>query len=138
VRCHAGTEGLGAFLAELDILVCLLPLTPQTRGILAEPVFRQLPRGAALINAGRGGHLVADDLLAALDSEHLSAAVLDVTDPEPLPADHPFWRHRQVLLTPHVASSTDPATAAHFVADAILRCRTGAPLPGLVDRAAGY
>ena len=138
VRCYAGTEELGAFLAELDILVCLLPLTPETRGMLAEPVFRQLPRGAALINAGRGGHLIATDLLAALDNRHLSAAILDVTDPEPLPADHPFWRHPRILLTPHVASSTDPATAAHFVADAILRHRAGKPLPGLVDRVAGY
>ncbi|GAA0337345.1 glyoxylate/hydroxypyruvate reductase A [Sphingomonas oligophenolica] len=138
VRCHAGTEELPAFLAELDILICLLPLTPETRDILAGPVFRQLPRGAAVINAGRGGHLVAADLLAALDSEHLSAAILDVTDPEPLPADHPFWCHPRVLLTPHVASSTDPATAAHFVADAILRHREGKSLPGLVDRAAGY
>ncbi len=97
-----------------------------------------LPAGAALINVGRGGHLVATDLLAALDRGHVSAAILDVTDPEPLPADHPFWCHPRVLLTPHVASSTDPAAAAHFVADAILRSRAGKPLPGLVDRLAGY
>jgi len=115
-----------------------LPLTPETRGLLAEPVFSQLPRGAALINAGRGSHLVAADLLAALDSDHLSAAILDVTAPEPLPAHHPFWCHPRILLTPHVASSTDPATAAHFVADAILRHRAGKPLPGLIDRVAGY
>jgi glyoxylate/hydroxypyruvate reductase A len=129
---------LPAFLAGLDILICLLPLTPETRGLLAAPVFRTLPAGAALINAGRGGHLIASDLLAALDSGHLSAAILDVTDPEPLPADHPFWHHRRVLLTPHVASRTDPASAARFVAEAIFSDRAGLPLPGRVDRSAGY
>jgi glyoxylate/hydroxypyruvate reductase A len=138
VRCHTGMEALPAFLGDVDILVCLLPLTPETRGILARPVFRQLRPGAAIINVGRGAHLVATDLLAALDDSHLSAAILDVTDPEPLSADHPFWRHPRVLLTPHVASSTDPAAAACFVADAILRSREGKPLPGLVDRLAGY
>lgn len=138
VRCHMGMNELSAFLSDVDILVCLLPLTPETRGLLAGPVFRQLPPGAAVINVGRGAHLVAADLLAALDDNHLSAAILDVTDPEPLPADHPLWRHPRVTLTPHVASSTDPAAAAHFVADAILRSREGKPLPGLVDRQAGY
>lgn len=138
VHCHAGMAALPDFLARLDMLICLLPLTPETRGLLAAPVFRALPAGAALINAGRGGHLIASDLLAALDSGHLSAAILDVTDPEPLPADHPFWHHPRVLLTPHVASSTDPASAAGFIADAILRDRAGMPLPGRVDRSAGY
>jgi glyoxylate/hydroxypyruvate reductase A len=138
VHCHTGMAALPAFLAGLDILICLLPLTPETRGLLAAPVFRALPAGAALINAGRGGHLIASDLLAALDSGHLSAAILDVTDPEPLPADHPFWHHPRVLLTPHVASSTDPASAAHFVAGAILCDRARMPLPGRVDRSAGY
>jgi glyoxylate/hydroxypyruvate reductase A len=138
VHCHASMAALPAFLAGLDILICLLPLTPETRGLLAAPVFRALPAGAALINAGRGGHLIASDLLAALDEDHLSAAILDVTDPEPLPADHRFWHHPRILLTPHVASSTDPASAARFVADAILRDRAGMPLPGLVDRSAGY
>jgi glyoxylate/hydroxypyruvate reductase A len=138
VRCHTGMDELPAFLSDLDILVCLLPLTPETRGLLAAPVFQQLPPGAAVINVGRGAHLVAVDLLAAIDDNHLSAAILDVTDPEPLPADHPFWGHPRILLTPHVASSTDPAAAAQFVADAILRSREGKPLPGLVDRQAGY
>lgn len=138
VRCYAGDAARDAFLAELDILVCLLPLTPETRGILSAGLFDRLPHGAAIVNAGRGGHLVADDLLAALASGQVSTAMLDVTDPEPLPPEHPFWRHPAIILTPHVASSTDPAAAVQFVANAVRRSRAGEPLPGLVDRVSGY
>ncbi|MEY9358918.1 glyoxylate/hydroxypyruvate reductase A [Bradyrhizobium yuanmingense] len=138
VTCYAGADALPEFLAQADILVCLLPLTDQTRGILDAELFARLPRGAGLVNVGRGPHLVEADLLAALDSGALSGAVLDVTDPEPLPAGHPFWSHPRILLTPHNASMTTPDTAVDFVLDVIARHRRGEELPGLVDRRRGY
>ncbi|MBH5390864.1 2-hydroxyacid dehydrogenase [Bradyrhizobium diversitatis] len=138
VICYAGADALPEFLAQADILVCLLPLTDQTRGILNAELFARLPRGAGLVNVGRGPHLVEADLLAALDSGALSGAVLDVTDPEPLPAGHPFWSHPRILLTPHNASMTTPDTAVDFVLDVIARHRRGEELPGLVDRSRGY
>jgi glyoxylate/hydroxypyruvate reductase A len=133
-----GDEGFGRFLAALDILICLLPLTPQTRGILDARTFNLLPRGAALVNVGRGGHLVESDLLAALDSGQLYAAVIDVLAQEPAPPDHPFWTHPRILLTPHVASMTQPATAARLVIENIRRFERGEPLLNVVDRARGY
>jgi glyoxylate/hydroxypyruvate reductase len=104
IHCFHGSDGLGALLARTEILVCLLPLTPATEGILDAALFARLPHGAALINCARGRHLVEADLLAALDSGRLGAAVLDVCRDEPLPPDHPFWRHERILLTPHVAA----------------------------------
>jgi glyoxylate/hydroxypyruvate reductase A len=138
IECFAGAETLPAFLARTDILVCLLPLTDATRHILNRELFAQLPRGAALINTGRGGHLQQDHLLQALESGQLSAAVLDVADPEPLAADHPLWHHPRVMLTPHVASMTQPDSAVEVVLDNLRRHRAGQPLIGLVDRARGY
>jgi glyoxylate/hydroxypyruvate reductase len=138
VATYAGNETLDAFLAEVDILVCLLPLTDETRGILNGRLFARLPAGAALINCGRGGHLVEAELLAALDGGHLAAAILDVTDPEPPAPDHPFWSHPKVLLTPHIASMTRPETAVDFVLATIARHRAGEPIEGLVDRQRGY
>jgi len=138
VSCYAGEEALRDFLAQTDILVCLLPLTGQTRGILNRSLFEALPRGAKLVNVGRGGHLVADDLIDALDRGVLSAAVLDVAEPEPLAAGHPFWSHPRILLTPHNASMTAPETAVEFVLETIGRHRRGESLPGLVDRERGY
>jgi glyoxylate/hydroxypyruvate reductase A len=138
VDCYAGAEGLGPFLRQCDILVCLLPLTPATRGILDARLLQQLPQGAALINVARGGHLDNQALLAALDSGRLSAAVLDVCEPEPLPEDHPFWHHPRILLTPHIASVTRPDTAAGIVLENIRRHRRGEPLRDVVDRTAGY
>ena len=137
-RCYAGQEELPTFLAETDILVCLLPLTAETRGLLNHELFARLPAGAAIVNVGRGGHLVAADLVGALDSGHLSAAILDVAEPEPPPPEHPFWSHHKILLTPHVASNTRPETGVEFVLDTIARHRRGEPLPGLVDRRKGY
>jgi glyoxylate/hydroxypyruvate reductase A len=133
-----GEDGLPAMLAQTDILVCLLPLTPQTRGIVNARTLALLPRGAFLLNAARGGHVVADDLLAALDSGHVAAAALDVFEPEPLPADHPFWTHPRVLVTPHAASITIPSSAAPQVVENIRRAREGRPLINLVDFATGY
>ncbi|MBR1150581.1 glyoxylate/hydroxypyruvate reductase A [Bradyrhizobium sp. JYMT SZCCT0428] len=138
VRCYAGRETLPDFLAQTDILVCLLPLTDETRGILNTGLFEALPRGAKLVNVGRGGHLVEADLIAALERGLLSAAVLDVAKPEPLPAGHPFWSHPRILLTPHIASMTTPEAAVEFVLDTIGRHRRGEALPGRVDRDRGY
>jgi len=138
VQTFAGADQLQHFLAGCDILVCLLPLTPATRGILNRDLFAGLPAGASLVNVGRGPHLVNADLLAALDAGRLSRAILDVTDPEPLPPDHAFWTHPRVFVTPHVASMTQPETAAPLLLENIRRHQRGEPLLGVVDRGRGY
>lgn len=138
VRSFAGDDDLGPFLAETAILVCLLPLTDATRGILNAALFARLPRGARLINVARGGHLVEPDLIDALDRGHLAHASLDVFGEEPLPADHPFWRHPAIDITPHAASYSLPESAADGVAENIRRLRAGEPLLDVVDRGRGY
>ncbi|PWC35811.1 glyoxylate/hydroxypyruvate reductase A [Azospirillum sp. TSO35-2] len=138
VACHHGADGLDAMLAETDILIVLLPLTPDTRGFLDARLFATLPRGAGLVHAGRGPQLDHAALLDALDSGQLSGAVVDVTDPEPLPADHPFWIHPNILLTPHVASVTQPESAAQAVIANLRRHFAGQDPVGLVDRQRGY
>ena len=138
VHCYAGEEELHAFLARTDILVCLLPLTDSTRGILNARVFDALPEGAAVINVGRGDHLVENDLLAALDSGRLRAAILDVCKTEPPARNHPFWGHPRIWLTPHVASTTQPESGALAVLANLRRHQQGEPMEGLVDRARGY
>jgi len=135
---HAGVRGLDEMLARSDILVCLLPMTPETENILDAGLFARLPRGAGLINAGRGRHLVEADLLAALDSGRLAAAVLDVFRDEPLPSNHPFWRHPRIVVTPHVAADTHPPTAAPIIAAAIRDFAAGRPIANIVDPAHGY
>jgi glyoxylate/hydroxypyruvate reductase A len=138
VDCHAGPKELPRFLADCDILVCLLPLTSATRGILDAKLFAALPAGTTVINASRGPMLVDADLLAALDSGHLGGAVLDVFDPEPLPSDHPFWSHPRILMTPHIATMTQPETAALVVLDAIRRHQRGEPIDNVIDPRRGY
>ncbi len=138
VESFHGAAGFDAMLARTDILVCLLPLTPQTRGLIDARALSLLPRGAHLLNAARGGHVVQADLLAALDQGRLAGAALDVFEPEPLPADHPFWTHPKVVMTPHAASITIPASAAPQVVDNLRRARAGQPLLNLVDFGAGY
>ncbi len=137
VECFHGAE-LPRMLARSDILICLLPLTPATRGIINREALEALPRGAFLLNAARGGHVVAEDLLAALDSGHVAGAALDVFEPEPLPAGHAFWTHPKVFMTPHAASITIPESVAPQVIDNIRRLKEGRPLLNLVDFAAGY
>jgi glyoxylate/hydroxypyruvate reductase len=138
VECYAGADTFDAFLARTDILVCLLPLTDATRGLIDKRVFDKLPKGASFINVGRGPHVNQQDLLDALNSGHLHAAILDVTDPEPLPPEHAFWTHPRVRLTPHIASATRPETAVDVVLDNLRRHREGLPMIGEIDRARGY
>ncbi len=125
VESFAGLGQLPAFLSKCEILVCLLPLTAETRGILNAALFAQLPRGASLINAARGGHLVEADLLPAMASGQIVAATLDVFEKEPLPADHPFWSAERLYITPHNASITDPRSAAWRIAKQIAKFEAG-------------
>ncbi len=138
VECFWGEEKLSKFLGRSDILICLLPLTDETRGMLNKQTLSQLPAGASLVHVGRGPQLVTADLLQALDSGHLREAILDVTDPEPLPADHPLWTHPQVTLTPHIASMTQPETAIEVVLQNLENFKLKRSLTGLVDRKKGY
>jgi glyoxylate/hydroxypyruvate reductase len=138
ITCFHGADQLAGFLKQTDILVCLLPLTEQTRGVLNAQLFSLLPTEARLLHVGRGPQLDQHALIEALDSGRLAAAMLDVTDPEPLPESHPLWSHPKVMITPHIASVTQPHTAAQSVVENILRHRAGENLIGLVDRALGY
>jgi len=134
----AGHKSLDAFLAHTQILVCLLPLTAATRGLVDAEFLRKLPRGACIINASRGECLVEDDLLAAIDSGHIAGATLDVFAREPLPPDHPFWNHPRMTITPHVASLTSLEGGARHIAAAIDDLEADRIPPGLVSRGNGY
>ncbi len=138
VETSAGRDALEPFLGRCNIIVCLLALTPETRGILDARAFRAMKQGAYLVNPARGHHVVDDDLVAALDAGGLSGACLDVFRAEPLPRGHPFWRHPKVTVTPHAAALTLAPSAAPQVAENYRRARDGRPLLNLVERARGY
>ena len=138
VTCFSGESELPAFLGQCDILICLLPLTQATRGILNRHNFGLLPKGAGLINAARGGHLVEADLLEALNEGQVSGAVLDVLNAEPPATDHPFWRDARILLTPHIASSTSIESGGRALLENVRRHEAGLPMHGLVERTKGY
>jgi glyoxylate/hydroxypyruvate reductase A len=129
---------LDAVLEKSDVVVCLLPLTPHTRHILNARTLRKIRLGGAVINVARGGHLVAEDLIAALDSGHLAHAYLDVFEHEPLPHDHPLWTHPGITITPHTAALTEPRTAIPKIVENVERLRRGEPPLNLVDFDAGY
>jgi glyoxylate/hydroxypyruvate reductase A len=138
VDCFDGADGLQRFLPSVDILVCLLPLTNETRGILNKELFDRLPTGASLVHAGRGQHLRHDDLLSALETGQLRSAFLDVVDPEPLPDTHPFWRHPKIILTPHIACMTRVEMLATAIAGNLDRHGAGKPMAGVVAVERGY
>jgi glyoxylate/hydroxypyruvate reductase A len=136
--CFAGAAELDVFLARSEVLVCLLPATPETTGIIAAPLLARLPRGAGLVQVGRGVQQVLPDIVAALDSGQLSSAVLDVFDPEPLAPDSPAWSHPRITVTPHVGSLPSRMERARYVADCIARFERGEALPNLFDPERGY
>lgn len=133
-----GQSVLSDFLAQSDVLICLLPLTEDTQGVLCRTLFECLPKGAFVINPGRGGHLIDDDLVNAVDSGHLSGALLDVFHTEPLAEDHPFWTHPKIIITPHVAAKSVPGKSSDQIIDSI-RCVERGDVPaGQVNRLQGY
>jgi glyoxylate/hydroxypyruvate reductase A len=138
VALQHGDEGLRNVLRGADIVVVLLPATRATRHLLDAERLGQLRAGASIVNVGRGSVIDDDALVAALDAGRIEAAILDVFHTEPLPREHPFWRHERVWVYPHVAAETDPRSASRVVADTIRRYRAGAPLPEEVDLAQGY
>ena len=143
VQCFSGAGGLDTFLARTDVLVSLLPATPETDGILNRALIRKLARSGpfgapVLINAGRGRQQVEEDILAALEAGELHGATLDVFRTEPLPPDSPFWSHPRVTLTPHIAADSDPQVICEYVARQIAAYEASGKLSNLVDRARGY
>ena len=141
VQCFAGEAGLADFLAATQVLVCLLPLTPQTEGIMRRETLRQLKPGAYVINVARGSHLVDEDLLALIDSGHLAGATLDVFRTEPLPAGHPFWQHPKITITPHTSARTLRDETIAQIAGKMAAFENGqalASLAGVVNPDQGY
>jgi glyoxylate/hydroxypyruvate reductase A len=138
VATFAGPDGLRACVQDCAVLVNLLPLTPETRGLLNRETLGWLRPGAQIINVARGAHVVDDDLLALLDSGHIGQAALDVFHTEPLPADHPYWHHPRVTLTPHTSARTLRDDTIAQIAGNIRAWQQGQPLSGVVDRARAY
>jgi glyoxylate/hydroxypyruvate reductase A len=138
ITSFAGRDELQECVAGAQILICLLPLTEDTRGMLCSETFEPLAPGAVLIHAARGAHLIEADLLSALESGRLSRAILDVFATEPLPSDHAFWRHPRITVTPHVAAITRAGTGAADIVENYRRALAGEPLINQVDRAKGY
>ena len=138
VQVFIGEAEFDAFLSEADILICLLPLTPETENILNRETLKKLPENAFVINVARGHHVVDEDLIEMIDNGHLSGASLDVFREEPLPADHPFWSHPKINITPHTASVTDPASAVFQVLENYDRLQKNEPLKNIVSPELGY
>ncbi len=138
VTVYSGKQGFRNLLARSCVVINILPLTAQTENILDARAFSFMPRSAYLVNIARGGHVVDADLIAALDSGHLSGAMLDVFRDEPLPADHPFWVHPKIVITPHVAAQTNPLLAQAQVVESIRLLERGEIPRGIVDRNKGY
>lgn len=138
VICHFGDDGLAETLSQAEIAILLLPLTAGTENLLDAQQLSKMPKGAFVINPGRGPLIDDDALLAALDAGQISHATLDVFRIEPLPADHPYWAHPQVTVTPHIASETRPSSSSRVIAENIHRSEAGEPLLHVVDRTEGY
>lgn len=138
IESFAGEGELAAFLGRTEILITLLPFTPATRHIVNAKTLAQLPKGACIINPGRGALINDDDLIAALDDGHIDACALDAFEAEPLPSSHPYWDHPRVKLTPHIASLTVAGSAATSTAKMIKSIEAGGPLENVIDRELGY
>jgi glyoxylate/hydroxypyruvate reductase A len=138
VRCFAGEAQFDAFLAATRMLVCLLPLTAETEGIMNAKTLSHLQPGGYVINVARGAHLVEDDLIPLVDSGHLAGATLDVFRTEPLPPEHAFWRHPKITVTPHTAARTLREETIAQIAAKIQAMTRGEPIAGVVDRVRGY
>ncbi len=138
VNCFDGDSGFQSAVAGADVLICLLPLTAQTENLLNDERLSMCKRGAILVNVARGAVIDDDALLAALASGQLAAACLDVFRTEPLPAEHPFWQHEQLMLTPHISAVTNAQTAVAQIAENYRRVRCGQPMLNLTDRKRGY
>ena len=138
VTCHSGPDGLLAMAGQCRYLICVLPLTTETQGIINAELIAAMPQGGYIINIARGGHQVDEDLLAALDSGQLGGIFLDVFNAEPLPTEHPYWQHDKVWMTPHVAGELVPRACAKSVAANIRRIEAGEPVPDLFDKTRGY
>lgn len=138
ITCYAGRDGLMTMLPRCSYLICVLPVTAETRGVIDARVLAALPKGACVVNIGRGAHVVDDALLAALDGGHIGGAFLDVFNGEPLPKGHPYWRHPKVVVTPHMAGELLPPTAAKAVVANIRRHLAGEKLLHVYERARGY
>ena len=138
IKSFYGKEQLKDFLQRTEILVCLLPLMPDTKGIICSKTLLNLPKGASLINVARGGHVIDDDLIKILKTDHISKVVLDVFNKEPLPDKHPFWKNSKIIITPHVASLSNPETACDEIVKDIKLIESGKSARYVVDRKAGY
>ncbi len=138
VRCFAGYSEFASFLAATQVLVCLLPLTPETRDILNAANLSRLRPGAYVINVARGAHVVDEDLLAQIDGGHLSGAMLDVFRTEPLPTTHVFWKHPKITVTPHTSARTLRGQSLAQIAEKILKLERGEPIAGVVEPERGY
>jgi len=138
VQCFSGADGFKDFLAASRVLVCLLPLTPDTRDIMDRDSLLRLQAGGYVINVARGAHLVEDDLLALLESGHLAGATLDVFRSEPLPSGHPFWIHPKITVTPHTSARTLRSESIAQIADKIAALQRGEPVAGVVEPVRGY
>jgi len=138
IESFAGEEEIDFFLQKINVLVCMLPATPVTKGILNRKFLARLNKGTFLINVARGHHQVTDDILHAIDDGQLSGAFLDVFETEPLPADHPVWNHPKVMITPHIASITNPGAAGPQIMENYKAMKEGRPLANVIDRAKGY
>ena len=138
VECFAGAGQFDAFLVRTRILVCLLPLTPETDSVMNRTNLAKLQPGGYVVNVARGAHLVDDDLIALLDNGHLAGAALDVFRTEPLPAEHPFWKHPKITVTPHTSARTLRTDSIAQIARKIRALERGEPIAGVVDRSKGY
>ena len=138
IACYHGADRLAEFLSHCDIVVCLLPLTAETTGILNARTFSQMKPGAYIVNAARGGHIVEPDLITAIDAGHIAGATLDVQQTEPMPDVHPFWYHPRIMTFPHVAAITIAHSCAPQIAENYRRMKDGRPYLNLVDLDRGY